>query len=51
MSWVRRIATVTELTCDSCDDLICLSCTYYRMVDGRAFCEDCPPEDEESCVL
>lgn len=51
MSWVRRRAAVTEFICDSCSDLVCLGCTYYRMLDGRVFCEDCPPDDESECLL
>lgn len=46
-SWVRRIATVSELVCDSCFDLIPIGAQYFKTTDGCAFCADCEPSDDE----
>lgn len=46
-SWVRRRATVRELECGSCNDLIPLGALYFLAVNGCKFCSDCEPENEE----
>lgn len=49
-SWVLRIGHISRI-CFNCDDHIRPGTTYFLMITGETFCNECPPEEPEGCGL